>query len=81
MVQMTNYKMGRNGVTRVPPGTNLIPEFVEWPMTAADSTPALDDPGDDDSLFEERAAIREFDAKLSRMDAEYLAARDVSTIQ
>ena len=29
-------------------------------------------------LFEERSAIREYDGKLSRADAECLAARDVS---
>ena len=39
------------------------------------------DPSDDDELFEERAAIREFDGKLSRDDAEYLAARDVAANQ
>ena len=32
--------------------------------------------GSADGLFEERAAIREFDGKLSRIDAELLAARD-----
>ncbi len=32
--------------------------------------------GSADELFEERAAIREFDGKLSRLDAELLAARD-----
>ena len=32
--------------------------------------------GSADGLFEERAAIREFDGKLSRIDAELLAAHD-----
>ena len=31
-------------------------------------------------LFEERAAIRQYDGKLSRADAECLAARDVVTM-
>ena len=32
--------------------------------------------GSADELFEERAAIRQFDGKLSRIDAELLAAHD-----
>ena len=32
--------------------------------------------GSADELFDERAAIREFDGKLNRIDAELLAARD-----
>ena len=32
--------------------------------------------GSADEFFEERAAIREFDGKLSRIDAELLAAHD-----
>ena len=66
----------RNGVVRGLSRTSLIPKLVDWPTTAADPTPALADPGNDDSLFQERAAIREFDGGLSRADAEYLAARD-----
>lgn len=37
---------------------------------------ALLQAGDEREFFEERAAIREFDGKLDRADAELLAARD-----
>lgn len=37
--------------------------------------------GDDRELFEERAAIREFDAGVPRLEAELHAANDVETIR
>ena len=77
MDQMMIYNMARNGVGRGLTRTGLIPKLVDWPTVSADPTPTPDDHTLDE-LFEERAAIRQFDGKLSRIDAEILAARDVS---
>ena len=65
---MTFCDIWRNGVARVPLRTSLIPQVVEWPTVPDD--PAIDE------LFQERAAIREFDGGLSRADAEILADHD-----
>ena len=58
-------------VARTPAMAGILARFAP----SADPTPT---PCDDDYLFDERAAIREFDGKLSRADAECLAAMDVS---
>ena len=66
-----------NGVGRGPVRTKLIPRLVEWPVVPIQGATQIDSPTDD-KLFEERAAIREFDAKLSREDAEILARHDLA---
>ena len=63
-----------NGVGRGPVRTSLIPRLVEWPVLPAQ----IDTLTPDDELFEERAAIREFDGGLSRADAEMLARHDLA---
>lgn len=85
---MTHVDKAHNGEARVPLRTNLIPKFIEWPAVPPDfaqnispHTTTIDclDTGEStqrDELFEERAAIREFDGKLNRIDAELLAAHD-----
>ena len=66
-----------NGVGCGPMRPSLIPRLVEWPVLPVQGATQIDSPTDD-KLFEERAAIREFDAKLSREDAEVLARHDLA---
>lgn len=63
-----------NGVGRGPVRTSLIPKLVKWPVLPVQ----IDTPTADDELFQERAAIRQYDAKLSRTDAEMLARHDLA---
>ncbi len=85
---MTHVDKAHNGVARVPLRTNLIPKLVKWPAAPVEFVPTISPHTKDrdlrgteesaqlDELFEERAAIREFDGKLNRIDAELLAAHD-----
>lgn len=74
---MTHIDKARNGVGCGLSRTSLIPKLVEWPVVPVQGATQNDSPTDDE-LFDERAAIREFDAKLSREDAEILARRDLA---
>ena len=62
-------------VVTAPIMAEILARFI--PANDPISTPTPT-PSGIDELFEERAAIREYDGKLSRIDAEYLATRDVS---
>ena len=85
---MRHIDSAHNGEARVPLRTSLLPKFVDWPATPGEFEATITphsttsnslDTGEStqlDELFKERAAIREFDGKLSRADAELLAARD-----
>lgn len=66
-----------NGVGRGPVRTSLIPKLVEWPVLLVQ----IDTLTPDDELYEERAAIREYDGGLSRTDAEMLARHDLAARQ
>ena len=77
MISMPDIDKARNGVGRGPTRTSLIPKLVEWPVVPVQGATQIDSPTDDE-LFEERVAIRQFDAKLSREDAEILARHDLA---
>lgn len=67
---MTDIDKAHNGVGRGPTRPSLVPRIVTWPTE--DDAPATDE------LFEERAAIREYDGKMCRADAEILARHDLA---
>ena len=75
---MAHVSKGRKGVGRGPTRPSLIPKLVEWPVVPVQGATQIDSPTDDE-LFQERAAIREFDGGLSREDAEILARHDVAS--
>ena len=74
---MVHIDITRNGVGRGPTRTNLIPKLVEWPVVPVQGATQIDSTTADE-LFDERAAVRQFDAKLSREDAEILARHDLA---
>ena len=74
--------MRLNGVTRVPSRATLTPQLIEWQSVAPQTRGRTEPSGWPDApaareMFEERAAILEFDAGLSKDDAEKFARREL----
>lgn len=74
--------MRLNGVARVPLRAAPTPQLIEWPSVAPQTCGRTEPSGWPNDpvareMFEERAAILEFDGGLSRDDAEIFARREL----